>query len=302
MSTAEIETRQPSRVARTADFIGQATAVEQARAVAEVQAAVVVAQQVPRDLTAAVTAMRESCQQPGLADRAFFRFPRAGQTVSGPSVHLARELARCWGNVQYGIRELRRDDEGGYSEMQAWAWDVQTNTRSEQVFVVPHRRDTKDGIKPIVDLRDVYENNANQGARRLREAIFSILPAWFTEEAKDRCQQTLKDGGGKSLAQQTADMVRAFDEFGVSADRLEQRVGRPRAKWTEHDLATLRVIGASLRQGTVTVEDEFPAERVTLAEIPAPAPRSGRQTPPEPQPTPAADAADAAWLAGGDQP
>ena len=50
----------------------------------------------------------------------------------------------CWlpggGNVQYGINELRRDDSAGESEMRAWAWDVQNNTRSVRSFIVPHAR------------------------------------------------------------------------------------------------------------------------------------------------------------------
>lgn len=265
MSSTEVTQVTPPPAVTRADFIGQATAVEQARAVAEVQAAVIVAQQVPRDLAAAVADMRESCQQKGLADRAFFRYPRAGETISGASVHLARELARCWRNVQYGIRELRRDDERGISEMQAWAWDVEKNTRSENVFVVPHSRDTKTGRKPLVDLRDVYENNANMGARRLREAIFSILPAWFTEEAKALCLATMQDGGGKSLAQQVADAVKAFDALGISVARIERKLG-PKAKWQAHDLAQLRVIHASITQGTVTAEDEFP-NQVTAEEV-----------------------------------
>src|SRR5512139_3483261 len=87
--------------------IGQATAIEQSRAAAEVEAAVVVAQRVPRVVANAVDQMRQSCQQKRLAERAFYRYPRGGQTVTGASVHLARELARCWGNIQYGISELR---------------------------------------------------------------------------------------------------------------------------------------------------------------------------------------------------
>lgn len=250
--------------------VGQATAVEQSRAVAEVQAAIVVAQQCPRNVQAAVAAMRESCAQKGLAERAFYRFPRAGGAVSGPSVHLARELARCWGNIQYGISELRRDDEAGQSEMQAFAWDVQTNTRNAQVFIVPHKRDKTGGPVKLVDLRDVYENNANNGARRLREAIFAVLPAWFTEEAKDLCQRTLADGGGKPLAQQVADAVKAFEGIGITADQLERKLAnRPTSKWTEHDLAQLHVIYRSLQRGEVTREEEFPPveDRVTVEEI-----------------------------------
>jgi hypothetical protein len=63
----------------------------------------------------------------------------------------------------------------------------------------------------------VYENNANMGARRLREAIFAILPTWFTEEAKDICTATLRDGGGKPLAQRIADAIKVFEALGITS-------------------------------------------------------------------------------------
>jgi len=260
----QIGTRSPAAVA---DRIGQATAVEQARAVAEVQAAIVVAQQCPRDMEEARRQMRDSCRQQALAERAFFRYSRAGSTITGPSVHLARELARCWGNIQYGIAELRRDDAHGQSEMQAWAWDVQTNTRSSNTFIVPHKRDKKDGPVAIVDMRDIYENNANNGARRVREAIFAVLPPWLTEEAKTLCSETLKDGGGEPLPQRIGKAVDVFAGYGVRVEQLETRLGRPKGRWDEHDVAQLLVIAQSLKRGEVTVDEEFPSVRVTADEI-----------------------------------
>jgi hypothetical protein len=211
--------------------------------------------------------MLESCSQTGLAERAFFRYPRGGSQISGPSIHLAREIARCFGNVQYGINELRRDDEHGQSEMQAWAWDVQTNTRASTTFIVPHGMDTKSGRKKLTDLRDIYENNANNGARRLREQIFAVIPAWFTEEAKQRCQQTLEDGGGVPLAKRIANAIEHFGGLGINQKQLETRVGRKVADWDSRDAAQLLVIFQSLQRGETTREDEFPTEHVTAAEI-----------------------------------
>jgi hypothetical protein len=109
---------QPATPARS-----QGTAVEQSRAVAEVAAAVRVAQDNPRDIPRAIAQMEQACRQSALANRAFYSLPRAGGRVEGSTVHLAREIGRCWTNIDYGIRELRRDDEAGVSEMQAWAWD-----------------------------------------------------------------------------------------------------------------------------------------------------------------------------------
>lgn len=251
--------------------VGQATAVEQSRAVAEVAAAVQVAQLCPRNTSAAREEMKASCSMTGLAERAFYKYPRGGEIVQGPSVYLARDLARAWGNVDYGIAEMRRDDEHGESEMRAWAWDQQTNTRSSNTFIVPHKRDKKGGPVKLVDMRDIYENNANLGARRLREAIFSILPPWFTAEAEEICKQTLERGDGKPLPDRIDAIVKAFDGLGVTLEQLERKLGQPRDRWTPYDVAQLTITGKSLRRGEIAVDDEFPPVRVSADELAAPA-------------------------------
>ncbi|MDG4721845.1 hypothetical protein [Thalassospira aquimaris] len=238
----------------------QATRIEQSRAIAEVQGAIVVAQQRPRDITKAIASMTDSCRIQSLAEKAFFRFNRGGGTVSGPSIHLARELARCWGNIDYGIKELSRDDLAGVSEMQAFAWDLETNNRAETTFIVPHGRDTRQGVKKLTDLRDIYENNANAGARRLREMILGILPPWFVDDAKDLCTKTLTDGGGIPLPKRIAGAVERYAELGVDAKRLGAKVGRPSGEWNAHDIAQLQVIYRSIQNGEVQIDDEFPVD------------------------------------------
>ena len=238
----------------------QATMIEQSRAVAEVQAAVVLAAQRPRDIQRAVAEMRQSCQMFRLAERAFFRYSRGDQQVTGASIHLARELARCWGNIDYGIKELRRDVSDGVSEMLAFAWDMETNTRLETAFIVPHVRDTRRGRKELTDQRDIYENNANNAARRVRECIFGVLPPWLTEEAKDLCHKTIEkgvSGNGKTLQQSIADCVTAFEALRITRKQMEDKIGRPAAEWIDQDVAALRVIFGSLKRGEMTVEEEF---------------------------------------------
>ncbi|MDX3183562.1 hypothetical protein PV334_20150 [Streptomyces sp. ME02-7008A-1] len=258
--------------------LGQATAIEQSRAVAEVQAMVVVAQQRPRNIQAAVTEMRQSCDLETMAERAFYRYRRGTTNVSGPTVQLMRELARCFGNITYGIAELKRDDVAGVSEMQAFAWDLQTNTRSAQIFIVPHMRDKKSGPERLVDLRDIYESTANNGARRLREAIRSVLPPWFVEEAIERCNQTLRNGGGKPLPQRIADALKLFGGRGVTPGQIETKLGRKQADWNEHDVAQLVVVYKSIDRGEVTIQEEFPPERITAGEIKANAGRKSEET------------------------
>lgn len=257
----------PAAVSRT--DIGQATAIEQSRAVAEVQAAVLVAQQRPRNKAAAVEEMRDATAQMAVAAKAYFRYRRGSENVTGPSIHLARELARCWGNIDYGVKELRRDDAKGESEMLAHAWDMQTNARASTTFVVPHTRDTKQGTKKLTETRDIYENNANAAARRLREQVLAVLPTWFVEEAKANCDRTLEGGGGKPLAQRIADATRMFDALGVTVAQIEAKLGRTSGDWTGHDVGQLGVIYQSIQRGETSVDNEFEGSTVPGGEVSA---------------------------------
>ena len=246
----------------------QATAIEQARAVAEVQAAVTVAQAIPRDVSRAVGEMRDACGRKALADRAFYSVPNRG---NGPSVHLARELARIWGNLDYAVRELRRDDEAGESEVLATAWDQQTNVRSSRSFIAPHQKMVGKGAakkrEKILDLEDVYRNNQNAGAKAVRECIFAVMPRWFVEEAQTLCRQTLDKGEGVPLESRIAAMAKAFDGIGVSVARLEAKTRKRRGQWDAGDVAQLGIDYTSVTRDGVDADSLFPEQPITPSEL-----------------------------------
>lgn len=273
--------KQQMQAAPGPDRIGQSTAVEQSRAVAEVQAAIYVARQFPRDIGRARTSMQSACGSMALAEKAFYEFPRSGGKVQGPTIHLAKTLAQAWGNIQYGVSEMRRDDSYRQSEMQAFAWDIEANTRHVLTFIVPHAKFAGGKVSPLVDLRDIYENNANSGARRLREAIFAVIPDFFIGEAEDLCRETLNKGDGKPLEQRVDGAIAVFQKLGINADRLEQKLGRPRTQWTGADIAQLLITHKSIDRREIAVDEAFPQARITAAEIKA---NGGKQ-----QSTPPAD-------------
>ena len=282
----------------------QTTQIEQARAVADVLAAVEAAKRWPRDEDAAERRMVKSCQRRLVADRAFWSFPRSGETLTGPTIDLARTVGAIWTNFQWGISELGRDDGSptteGMSTMIAWAWDLETNTRASTSFLVPHARDTKRGRQRLGELRDVYENNANQGARRVREMIFGLLPDWYVETAVETCRGVV-EGQDEPIEKLRAETGKLLQPLGVDLSLVLARVGRTAwAETTRGDLATLRIIAKTISRGEGTVRELFPdptarvvpaaAERVTrdeltgrpatpttLSETAAPA------TPPEPE-------------------
>jgi len=250
------------------DAASQGTVVEQSRAVAEVAAAVRVAQDNPRSESGARAAMQETCGRMAVASRAFYEVPNRG---AGPSIHLARELARIWGNLDYGVRELARDDDAGESEMQVWAWDQQTNARSTRSFIAPHVRMKQGKRQRLTDVGDIYLSNQNVGARAVRECIFAVLPGWFVAEAEGRCKDTIKNGDGRPLADRLDDAVAKFDaEFGVTVAQLEDRTGVKRGNWTANHFAQLSRIYSSITVDGIPAEQYFPEKALDLSTLPKP--------------------------------
>lgn len=216
--------------------INQGTvAIEASRAIAEAQSKLYIAKTFPRDEAEAVNKMKRACSRQSLAEKAFYSFPRAGQNITGPTIRFAEELARCWGNIDYGIKELSQDD--GKSEMQAYAWDLETNTQSVQNFTNPHKREKSDKrtrqvvMEDLVSQRDIYENNANMATRRLRARILAVLPAWFVDEAIQACQSTLRGDGKASFDERKSNLITEFDRLGVDASMLK--------KYLKHDAMTM---------------------------------------------------------------
>lgn len=226
----------------------------EARAVAEVQAAYVIAKKFPRNQSESYANIIEACKRPFLAEHAMYAYPRGGSLVKGPSIRLAEVLAQAWGNIDCGVREISQSN--GVSVAEAYAIDLQTNTRVTKVFHVPHKRDTKKGTVRLNDSRDVYELVANQGARRLRACILGIIPGDVVEAAVERCATTLASSD-VPISEQIKKMIVAFDELGVKVEHLEKRLGHNLDVTIAQEIVTLKSIYKSIKDGMATREQFF---------------------------------------------
>lgn len=292
----------PFAKAQASHLSAGAVAIESERAIAEAQGRLLIAKRFPRDEAAAFARVMDACRRPSLAEVANYSFPRGGQKTEGPSIRLAEELARCWGNIEYGIRELSRRD--GESEMQAFAWDMQTNVISQQTFTVRHLRDKRGGPEVLRDERDIYEVTANMGARRLRARILAVLPPDLVDAAVAQCRETMKSGSDKPLSDRIREMTQAFTKLGVTAEMLSARLGRPLDSATPDDLVDLRGIYQGIRDGASSVRDWFAPKdppqgsRLDQLEQQATAAPAAQQAPASSKPDPKFDSATPEQLAG----
>jgi hypothetical protein len=231
--------------------------VEGQRAVAEVQAAMVIAKRFPRDTVAAIEKIKNACARPRLAEQSMYSFSRGGSDITGPSIRLAEAVAQQWGNVHFSIVE--RESNSKESLVEAFCWDLETNVRVSKVFTVPHVRHTKQGSRPLTDPRDIYENVANNAARRLRACILEVIPGDVIEEAVAFCQQTLEtkcDVGPDAQKK----LLGAFRELGVTREQIETRIQRKVESILPAQMVQLRKIFASIRDGMSAVSDWFEAK------------------------------------------
>lgn len=225
------------------------------RSAQEVQAAMVIAKKFPRDETTAIAKILKSCDRITLAENALYEFPRGGTKVTGPSIRLAEALARAWGNIDFGIIEL--EQKIGESTMMACAWDLETNTRSTKIFTVKHIREKRGGNEALNDPRDIYEMTANQGSRRLRACILSLIPGDVVDMAVDRCETTMKNGDKAPMAERVAKVVAYLAGVGVNVEMIEKRLGHKLDAITPTGLATLRKACQSIEDGMAKPEDLF---------------------------------------------
>lgn len=225
------------------------------REVAEVQTAMVIAKRFARNQVQAMDRILIACQRPSLAEGALYSYSRGGTDITGPSIRLAEAIAQQWGNLQFGIREL--EQRFGESTVEAYAWDLETNTRQVKVFQVKHIRHTKArGAYALVDPRDIYEMVANQGARRLRSCILGIVPGDVVEAAVAQCETTLKAKADIS-PEAVQKMVTVFGEIGVTKEMIEKRIQRKLESITPAQIIALRKIYNSIKDGMSAPADWF---------------------------------------------
>lgn len=241
----------------------------------EVQVAMVVAQRFPRDPVVAYNRIMSDCQRRSLAEKAMYEYPRGGQMVTGPSIHLAKAIARGWGHLDSGFKVLEQSEKE--STVMAYCWDLETNYRETRVFTVPHFRQTKKGGYALTDPRDVYEMVANQASRRERSCILSVIPSDIVDAAIGQCQATLAGKSKMPLLDRVRVLVQKFQEqYGVTVEMLEAYIGCKKEAFSNQSVLRLKNVYNAIKDGTASAEQYFdmskaaPVQAVSDAETISP--------------------------------
>ncbi len=225
----------------------------------EIQATIILAKKFPRNEERSFEKLTISCQRLTFAEEAEYSFPRGSKTITGPSVNLAREAARVWGNIRYGLKIVQDSDDE--VTIEGWAWDIETNVKvaSQDSFAKLHQRRNKtSGITEWVtpDERDLRELINRRGAISIRNSILQLLPRDLIEDAQKACQKTRKAGTKQMSAEELMKLwITAFSglkPFGVSVEMLEKFLGHPLKECSVEEWDRLKLIYNSINDGNST--------------------------------------------------
>lgn len=250
---------------------GAMTTVEESASIAEIQAKMILARNFPRDVEICMKNILFECKSKELAEKAVYEFPRGDSVVRGPSIRLVECVARYWGNIVSGVKEISQSADGRKATVKSFCWDLESNFSDEKIFEVEYSRTVKkNGVPvtyPITDPRDKYEMLANMGARRKRACMQAIIPQYIIDEAVEACQATLeaaikKENAEKSIEEIRSNMLEAFKgiaEWITEAD-FETVCGKPFDKLGTADIVKLRNLFNAIRDGFVKAESAFKKE------------------------------------------
>lgn len=257
------------------------------RAQQETRGAMMLAKQFPRNEDSAIMALMRSCRRGSFAERAEYSYPRGNKKdeatgkwvpniVMGASVHLMREAARCWGNIQTGTEIVRDTDDERH--IRSFAWDMESNRRTtaESTFRKLIQRKKKDAKGKYVDPpqtewvrpdeRDLRELTNKQASIDVRNCISQIIPYDVIEDAKLLARETKqKDITGDPDAAKKR-ILSGFDSLNITVVHLESYLGHKVAECSPKELADLRAIWTSIADGNSTWTEHMAAKLEAMAE------------------------------------
>ena len=265
---------------------------QQSKAIAEaqitIQSALAIAKKFPRDYDAAWERLMRSCARVEFAGQVTYAFPRGGNRdcdhewkanadgdrfckscgaacVEGPSVYLAREAIRAWGNAWCGMDVV--SDTGDERLLSCWAWDLETNYRksTQDLFSKLIYRRSAGWIKP--DERDLRELTNRRGAFAERKSILDLLPSDLINDALEKARETLLNP--KDLEGDRKKVISSFMDLRITPDMLEKALGGIKVgNASPKDLTWLRGVYKSIRDGNSSWADYAGGKK------PAPPPES----------------------------
>lgn len=183
-----------------------------------------------------------------------YSVPRGGKAITGPSVHLAKILAQCWGNMRIEAKVIGVEDK--HVTSQAVAFDLENNV----AIKVEVKRSIMTKTGRMNDDMIVVTGNAGNSIA-LRNAILSVVPKAVTDKVYGAAKQTITGNisdSTKLLKRRKQVFDGLMNTYSLSEKEILTAIGKAAIDHiTGDDLVVLIGIGQAIKDGDTTVEVAF---------------------------------------------
>jgi hypothetical protein len=182
--------------------------------------------------------------------------------VEGPTIVLANDLAREWGNC--GV-ETRVVDSGGNWTFYSRFVDYETGYSLTRAF--QQRKAQETGMKDEGRRLDmVFQIGQSKSQRNVVvNALQSLAQDVFAEAKKG-----LKERIGKEPEKARAYLVKQCGELAIDIKRIEEIYARSAANWTVADMSQIFAELRSISEGVAAIDDVYPPKGVEERKEPEP--------------------------------
>lgn len=234
---------------RTSITTAAATREEQ-----EIKGAMIMARQFPRSEDGARQKLLIAASRRLFAEECTYSFPRGNTTVMGPSIKMAREFARLWGNIRFGCK-IVADDEDSRSIV-GWAWDLEANTYEETPDTFRKLVQRAGGQWIVPDERDLRELTLRRSAICVRNCIIHLMPSDLLADIIDKAEATIRTKAADVDAHRK-DIIDGFTLLNVPIAELEELIGHQLGACSPKELDRLKSIWKTIKAGDAAWVDYY---------------------------------------------
>ena len=224
-----------------------------------------IARQYPRDIQKSIdnsimmaTMSLETAQSCGYA------LIKEGKPIMGPSAHLAKIIASCWGNIKTDAKVVQITDKQVTSR--GTCWDLETNVSS--TFDVSRSIIGRTGKRYSNDVITATGNATNSIV--YRNAVFAVVPRSVVDKvyqaALTKITGDLSDES--KLEKKRNEVLSDFKTYKITKEEAINLCGRQELEQIRvNELALLIAILQSLKDGDTTVNDLIPPKELVKEEV-----------------------------------
>lgn len=226
----------------------------------EIDRQIATAHRYPRSIDTVIKRIRTyACYNDEAAESCIYSLPRANKPIIGASIGFASIVMQAWGNYRAGSQIMGIDLKQKVVKCQGVFLDLESNGQT----IVPVDRRISDS-KGRLYSEDMQNVAGQAGASiALRNAILRAVPRglWFPVWLD---AVGIVRGDVTTFEEKKAAAFKAMTQFGVKPEQIFMALGiKGEADMTFENIPAVRGMYATLRDGTMSVEEMFDPRRMT---------------------------------------